>query len=311
MARRYGGTGLGLAISQRLVQLMGGAIEVNSTPGRGASFSFLMPLREGDLPDPYVLSGARRHWRVLYADPNQDLHDDVVQLAVRWGWRCDTVDSGRGIEDALARSNYDLLIYDSSLAGVARKSQVAQRICVRSGPHVPSAGAGHDAELLRPLTRSALFHALSDQAGKPAQFAAAQGAFSGGGKALEGLSILLAEDNVLNQLVARSMLEAAGAAVHIVENGQQALDFLRSAGQPVDLVLMDVQMPVMDGFAATEAIRQELLLDLPVLAMSAGVTLDERAGCDAAGMNGFVAKPVDGDDLITTILRFVHARVRN
>jgi CheY-like chemotaxis protein len=74
---------------------------------------------------------------------------------------------------------------------------------------------------------------------------------------------------------------------------------------------MDVQMPVMDGFAATEAIRHELHLELPVIAMSAGVTLDERAECEAAGMNGFVAKPIDGDDLITTILHFVHARAGN
>lgn len=315
MARRYGGTGLGLAISQRLVQMMGGSIDVSSIPGRGATFTFLMPLREGDLPDPYVLPGARRNWRVLYADPKQDLHDDVVQLAARWGWRCDTVDSAAGIGEAMARANYDLLIYDSSLAATARAANVAQRICVRCGGQAPSADPGHDPELLRPLTRSALFYALSVQPGKPAPPSSAQrqaqGAFSSGSKALEGLSILLAEDNALNQLVARSMLEAVGATVHIAENGEQALNFLRAGRTAVDLVLMDVQMPVMDGFSATQAIRKELGLDLPVLAMSAGVTLGERAECEAVGMNGFVAKPVDGDDLITTILRFVDAKARN
>jgi CheY-like chemotaxis protein len=239
----------------------------------------------------------------------------VVQLAARWGWRCDTVDSAAGIGAAFARANYDLLIYDSGLAASARGANVTQRICLRSGAQRPSAAAGHDPELLRPLTRSALFHALSGQPDKaslaPALPSAAPGAFSLGSKALEGVSILLAEDNALNQLVARSMLEAVGATVHIVENGQLALDFLRNSLQPVDLVLMDVQMPVMGGFSATQAIRQDLGLDLPVLAMSAGVTLGERAECEAVGMNGFVAKPVDGDDLITTILRFVHARVRN
>ncbi|HEY0587802.1 MAG TPA: response regulator, partial [Pseudoduganella sp.] len=216
---------------------------------------------------------------------------------------------------ALARANYDLLIYDSSLAGAARAANVPQRICLRSGAQVAASEPGRDPELLRPLTRSALFHALTAPAGKAATAAvpgsAAPGPFRSGSKALEGQSILLAEDNALNQLVARSMLEAVGASVHIAENGAQAVDFLRGGMQPVDLVLMDVQMPVMDGFSATRAIRKELGLDLPVLAMSAGVTLGERAECDAVGMNGFVAKPVDGDDLIATILRFVHAKVRN
>jgi PAS domain S-box-containing protein len=315
MARRYGGTGLGLAISQRLAQMMGGAIEVSSTPGRGTTFSFVMPLREGHLPDPYALTGERRNWRVLYADPRPHLHDDVVQLAARWGWRCDTVDAAAGIGAALERASYDLLIYDSSLANAARAANVPQRICLRSGMQAAASAAGQDPELLRPLTRSALFHALVAQPGKaasvPAQGSAASGPFRSGSKALEGQSILLAEDNALNQLVARSMLEAVGASVHIAENGAQAVDFLRSGLQPVDLVLMDVQMPVMDGFSATQAIRNELGLDLPVLAMSAGVTLGERAECDAVGMNGFVAKPVDGDDLIATILRFVPAKARN
>jgi len=315
MARRYGGTGLGLTISQRLAQMMGGTIEVSSTVGRGTTFTFLMPLREGDLPDPYVPPAEWRNWRVLYADPMQQLHDDVVQLAARWGWRCDTVDSAAGIGAALARANYDLLIYDSSMASAARTANVPQRICVRSGMQAPMGGAAHDPELLRPLTRSALFHALDARHDKPAGTGSPatpiQGAFSSGSRALAGQSILLAEDNALNQLVACSMLEAVGASVHIAENGAQAVDFLRNGRQPVDLVLMDVQMPVMDGFSATQAIRNELGLALPVLAMSAGVTLGERAECEAVGMNGFVAKPVDGDDLITTILRFVHAKERN
>ncbi len=315
MARRFGGTGLGLAISQRLAHMLGGSIEVRSQPGRGTTFSFLVPLREGALPDPYVLHGPRRQWRVLYAEPDQNLHDDVVQLARRWGWTCDTVDSGAGITAALARGSYDLLLYDSSLAPVARRSGVPQRIRLRRASQAPAADAGHDPELLRPLTRSALYHALAMPPEAPAQAPQREPvrapASSARQPALAGMSILLAEDNALNQLVARSMLEAVGATVHISENGQQALDFLRDGAAQVDLVLMDVQMPVLDGFAATKAIRQDLRLDVPVLAMSAGVTLAERAECDAAGMNGFVAKPIDGDDLITTILQFAHTRERN
>lgn len=321
MARRYGGTGLGLAISQRLAQMLGGSIEVASTPGSGTTFSFLMPLREGRLPDPYAMAGTRRNWRVLYADPAPGAHDEAVQLAKRWGWRCDTVHDAPELSAALQRQRYDLLVYDSSLAGTARQAEVAHRICVRSRLEQADLAPGHDPELLRPLTRSAIFHALEERPAvgatlsPPTPAAAlpglAKGGFTAGNKALEGLSILLAEDNAMNQLVARSMLEAVGAVVHIAENGEQALAFLRSAQTPVDLVLMDVQMPIMDGFAATQLIRKELGRDLPILAMSAGVTLAERAECDAAGMDGFVAKPVDGDDLITTILQFVHAGERN
>ncbi len=312
MARRYGGTGLGLAISQRLAQMMGGSIEVASAAGRGATFTFLMPLREGHLPDPYAMPAARRQWRVLYADPDVNLHDDVVQLAARWGWRCDTVDSAAGIDAALARDRYDLLIYDSSLAGAAHKAKVERRICLRGGLQTAARGAGHDPELLRPLVRSALFHALSAPAETSAHGTAAPpSALRSGQRALDGIRILLVEDNALNQLVARSMLEAADAGVDMVENGALALDYLRSGRPPPDLVLMDVQMPVMDGFAATQAIRRELQLDLPIVAMSAGVTLAERAECEAAGMDGFVAKPVDADDLITTILHFVHVRERD
>jgi PAS domain S-box-containing protein len=132
----------------------------------------------------------------------------------------------------------------------------------------------------------------------------------GGGQCLEGLRLLLVEDHPLNQVVARGILEYAGASVDLAENGQLAVDRLREHGGDYDIVLMDVQMPVMDGFAATAAIREELKLDLPILAMTAGVMQSEQERCIAAGMNDFIAKPVDVEQMLETILRHLPARLR-
>ncbi|OEZ63677.1 ATP-binding protein [Duganella sp. HH105] len=124
---------------------------------------------------------------------------------------------------------------------------------------------------------------------------------------LKGLRLLLVEDHPLNQVVARGMLEYAGASVDVAENGQLAVDRLRAHPADYDIVLMDVQMPVMDGFAATGAIRQELKLDLPILAMTAGVMQSEQERCIAAGMNDFIAKPIDVEQMLDIISRHIPA----
>jgi len=124
---------------------------------------------------------------------------------------------------------------------------------------------------------------------------------------LKGLRLLLVEDHPLNQVVARGMLEYAGASVDVAENGQLAVDRLRAHPTDYDIVLMDVQMPVMDGFAATGAIRQELKLDLPILAMTAGVMQSEQERCIAAGMNDFIAKPIDVEQMLDIISRHIPA----
>jgi CheY-like chemotaxis protein len=188
-----------------------------------------------------------------------------------------------------------------------------------------------DAVLTHPLTRSALYHALaaggariaagvlpandpmrlelntetmaasSSESGTSGASSAPTGADPGDGYPLAGLSLLLVEDNLLNQVVARNMLEHGGATVAIANNGEEAVAYLRSHGGETDAVIMDVQMPVMDGFEATRRIRHELGLRLPVLAMSAGVTLTEQAECKAAGMDDFIAKPVEWADLLAIV----------
>jgi two-component system, sensor histidine kinase and response regulator len=125
---------------------------------------------------------------------------------------------------------------------------------------------------------------------------------------LDGSRILLVEDNPMNQIVARTLLEQAGATVTILDNGQKAVDLLRPAhaSSAFDIILMDVQMPVLDGFSATRILRQELHCRLPIIAMSAGVMESEKAQCTASGMDDFIAKPIDVDQMFVTIHRHLN-----
>jgi CheY-like chemotaxis protein len=155
-----------------------------------------------------------------------------------------------------------------------------------------------------PATRASLHAALLEVRNVAAETSAAPAA-DGDGPPLAGMRVLLAEDNPINQTVAIALLEYAGAAVTLAGDGAQALDCLgREPG--FDAVLMDVQMPVMDGLAAARAIRTGLRLTLPVIAMTAGVTQEERDACTAAGMDDFIAKPIEEDELVAVLKKYRH-----
>ncbi len=166
-----------------------------------------------------------------------------------------------------------------------------------------------NAVLLKPVTMARLNETLQQaHAGTAASASTDSGAQPG--LRIDGVRILLVEDNPINQLVAQSMLSYAGASIDAVDNGRAALDRLRSDAHRYDLVLMDVQMPEMDGFEATTRIRTELKLELPVLAMTAGVMLSEREQCIASGMNDFIAKPIDVEQMLRAITRNLPAAQR-
>ncbi|HEY1148186.1 MAG TPA: ATP-binding protein, partial [Pseudoduganella sp.] len=317
MARKFGGTGLGLAISKRFASMMGGVIDVQSRPGAGATFSFSIPLRTGGLPDKYLLPAPLRGMSILYAGPTESGRAAMSELARRWGCSCELAGSAQDLQAALAGGAvYSLVICDEAFAVQAARALPPRAILLAVG-----SGTQSEAELRYPVTRSAIWHLIVDgsegmnlpsapsrsaPAAAAAAAAAAASTAAAADRTLEGLVLLLAEDNPLNQVVAKGLLESAGARVEVANNGEEALTILRGDAARFDLVLMDVQMPVMDGFAATRHIRQELKLSLPVIAMSAGVTLDERAACQAAGMDDFVAKPVDRTALVSAILRHVN-----
>jgi PAS domain S-box-containing protein len=331
ITRRFGGTGLGLAISKRLIEMMGGHIDVSSVVGQGARFWFALPFAVLPAQAKARRAPALGPLRLLVADDNRTSRELIGKLIRAWGWQADEVDSGTA---ALARYRaqreagqpYDVVLADWHMADMGGLS-AAKAICKAAhGGKQPivvminafaldrleeiSGTPEADVVLVKPITSSNLFDALhqalaanADGADTPAPARSIAGR-------LRGVHLLLVEDNLLNQTVARGILEQAGATLDVVGDGQQAVDLLRSSAGHYDAVLMDMQMPVLDGFSATRILRQELGLRLPVIAMTAGVLASERSRCVEAGISDFIPKPVEVEQMLAVIERQLPAAPR-
>ncbi|SHG98274.1 response regulator [Massilia sp. CF038] len=323
-SRKYGGTGLGLTICKRLVGLMGGTIEVHSALGQGAEFVFdaAFGIHPGaatvGLPD---LPGLERR-SVLVVDDNPGVRASIAAQCSWFGWRVETAASGSQALELLRAAKghdkrYDFLLLDAAmpeLDGIsvltyaqADRSIALPRTALMVGEDTRAQLDGlagdikFDAVLSKPFTRDALVAAIVElHTGRP-QLATGQA--SGLAGRLEGIYVLLVEDNQINQEVANYLLLHAGAAVDIAADGKIAVDMLSDAPTRYDAVLMDIQMPVMNGYEATRAIRSMGLADLPIIAMTANVMEDDRARAIEAGMNGHISKPIDVDNLVSALLR--------
>ncbi len=316
-ARNYGGTGLGLAICQALVNLHGGKIWVQSKLNKGSCFEFTLPAHHCDVEPKGSNTSNHRFLtgkQLLLVDDNSTNIEIMQQQAQAWGMR---VHSTHGGTEALnwltANPHCDLVIIDHhmpdmdgiELATRIRDQQLttAPLVLMSSQSASLSLAARGDTPfatvLTKPLRQSSLFDAIAelfDNATLVSQPDAANEPYS-----LPPLSILLAEDNHMNQRVAAMILERMGLDCDIVENGEAAVEAVQH--KPYDAVLMDIQMPVLDGLKATLAIREfgDSVHQPFIIALTANAMRGDREMCVAAGMNGYVAKPIDRQALLTEL----------
>lgn len=326
--RKHGGTGLGLTISRRLVELMGGQIWLESEPGKGSIFSFTVRLGIGEQKGSGKIVPERlQQLNVLVVDDNtaacEIIHDALRSIVNH----VDTVESGSNAVAAVKRQDpdqpYDIIFMDWRMPGMdglqasriiksdeSLAHQPAIVLVTAFGREEVREEAEHlhlDGFLLKPVTKSMLVDALVNVFSSPSEDIAAAGAeASKEARQLQGLRVLLTEDNEINQQIAVELLEGVGAKVDVANDGSIAVKKLFAHERPpYDIVLMDLQMPEMDGYQATRKIRSEArFTKLPIIAMTAHATTEERERCLDAGMNDHISKPIDPSLLYETLSRF-------
>jgi len=334
--RKYGGTGLGLSISKRLVEMMEGAIWAESEIGVGSTFQFTAwfgigseDKRKRFIPD---LAGIR----ALVVDDNAQGREVLTETLRVFALRADSVSSGedavREIAAADSLDPYRLVLMDWHMPGM--DGLQAARIIKRNDrlQHIPkvvlvtSFGQGDvrtqadeigiDSYLLKPVNQSLLYDTLVELFG----FAGLESSGpyerkdEGSVHDATGIRVLLVEDNEINQQVATELLESAGAIVTVANNGGEAVKILTEGNRATtfDVVFMDLQMPEMDGFTAARILRNDPRLQkFPIIAMTAHALVEERQRCLDAGMNDHVSKPIDPDNLFSTLMRWAKPRSKD
>ncbi|MBT0963580.1 response regulator [Denitromonas iodatirespirans] len=314
--RRFGGTGLGLAISQRLVGLMGGRLAVDSTPGKGSCFHFTLDLPRGADDASPLAPPVGLH--LLIVDDNAVARDVLQRMAIAFGWRADTAAGGVEAVECVraavaADDDFDVICIDLVMPDMDGWTTIRHIRALHTGRSAPAilmvSAYGHeviaerlapdhhplDAFLVKPVTPAMLFDAVAQAAGGRRGTGPAPSATD---TRLAGLRLLVVEDNPLSRQVAEALLSSAGAEVQMAEDGRQAIACVQAAQRPFDAVLMDIQMPGMDGHETTRILRGQLGLTAPIIAMTANALPADRDACLAAGMNAHVAKPIDMETLI-------------
>lgn len=325
MTRKYGGTGLGLTICTRLVTMMGGAIWVESLPGQGSTFHFTVRSAVQNQPSSALSSVQPERLRDLHAlivDDNFTNRKVMSGMLTRWGMRPTAVEGGRAALQALevAKSTgrpFPLILLDGqmpemdgfTLAELIRKDPDlvgATVMMLTSAGHLGDAARcrelGISVYLVKPVRQGELLQALCSILNINPEAKAPLVTRHTLREARNRARILLAEDNTVNQTLAVRLLEKRGYTVSVTNNGREALEALEK--ENFDLILMDIQMPEMDGFETTIAIRrmeQNTDRHIPIIAMTAHALKGDEERCIASGMDGYISKPIRTHELFTTI----------